>query len=53
MFPDVLEIELGSSSSGKSSDGTHKVALFGYRVNYNHDGVRGQLGGSQSSTQSC
>ena len=39
MFPDVLEIELGGSSGGKSSDCTHEVASFSYGVNYNHDGV--------------
>ena len=39
MFPDVLEIELGSSCGGKSSDCTHEVASFGYRFDYDHDGV--------------
>ena len=39
MFPDVSEIELGSSHGRKSSDCTHEVASFGYRVDYDHDGV--------------
>ena len=39
MFPDVSEIELGSSCGRESSDCTHKVALFGYRVDYDHDGI--------------
>ena len=39
MFPYVLDIKLGCSDGRKGGDCTHKVAVFGDRVNYYHNGV--------------
>ena len=39
MFPGVLEVELCGSGGKQSGDCTYEVALFGHRVNYDHDGI--------------
>ena len=39
MFPYVTEIELSGSSSRQSSDCAYKMAPFGNRVNYHHNGI--------------